>query len=151
MLNLIVWNRTVYMYKMDLALISCNIWCAIKSNHTKSKVGKKYRELPNCITCIQNIAKLIPDSSLIRIFNVSLEKHEALICFVLGALFLLTINKRFSCLIGYPFPWIIQCQRYTCGRTVVVLFYPALKEGGSSKVNMIAWLEFELAYNDIAI
>ena len=34
-LNWIVWNRTVYMYKMNLALITYNGWYAIKSNQTK--------------------------------------------------------------------------------------------------------------------
>ena len=32
MLKWIVWNRTVYMYKMDLVLITYNGWYAIKPN-----------------------------------------------------------------------------------------------------------------------
>ena len=35
MLNWIVWNRTTYTYKMDLALITYDGWCAIKPNQTK--------------------------------------------------------------------------------------------------------------------
>ena len=35
MLNWIVWNIKVYMYKMDLALITYNGWCAIKPNQIK--------------------------------------------------------------------------------------------------------------------
>ena len=35
MLNWIVWNRTIYMYKMDLAWITYNGWCAIKPNQIK--------------------------------------------------------------------------------------------------------------------
>ena len=31
-LNWIVWNRTIYMHKMDLAIITYNGWCAIKPN-----------------------------------------------------------------------------------------------------------------------
>ena len=34
MLNWIVWNRTVYMYKMVLVLITYNGWCAIKPKQT---------------------------------------------------------------------------------------------------------------------
>ena len=34
MLNRIVWNRTVYMFKMDLALVTYNSWCTIKPNQT---------------------------------------------------------------------------------------------------------------------
>ena len=36
MLNWIVWNRTVYMYKMDLALIIYNGCCAIKPKRSEA-------------------------------------------------------------------------------------------------------------------
>ena len=34
MLNGIVWNRTAYMCRMDLALMTYNGWCAIKKGQT---------------------------------------------------------------------------------------------------------------------
>ena len=37
LLNWIVWRRTVYMHKMDSALIAYNGWCAIKAKQTKSE------------------------------------------------------------------------------------------------------------------
>ena len=40
MLNWIVWNRTVYIPKLYLALITNNGWCAIKTNQTKPSLYK---------------------------------------------------------------------------------------------------------------
>ena len=37
MLKRIVWNRTVYTYKMDLAIIAYNVWCAIKPKPSQTK------------------------------------------------------------------------------------------------------------------
>ena len=43
--NQFVGNRTVYMYKMDLALITYNGRCAIKPNQTKPKFDLSF-DLP---------------------------------------------------------------------------------------------------------
>ena len=55
---------------------------------------------------------------------------------------------------AYQPSWVIKCQSYTCRRTVAELFKPKLGGGNgvhafckriSSKVNVLAQLEFELA------
>ena len=48
-LNWIVWNRTVYIIKMDLAWITDNYWCAIKPNQTRS--NQMYRPLAESMHC----------------------------------------------------------------------------------------------------
>ena len=37
--NIFVWNKGIYIYKIDLVLITNNGWCAIKLNQTKSSLS----------------------------------------------------------------------------------------------------------------
>ena len=46
MLNWIVWNRTVYKYKLDLALITYNGWCDIKLNQPRNHNYKSSITMP---------------------------------------------------------------------------------------------------------
>ena len=50
-------------------------------------------------------------------------------------------------LMVYQPSWVIQCQRYSWRRTIVVVFN-LLFQFNSLKVTIIAWIEFELVHND---
>ena len=39
MLNWIIWNRTIYLYKMDLALDNQQSWYAIKPKQTNKQIS----------------------------------------------------------------------------------------------------------------
>ena len=65
----------------------------------------------------------------------------------------------FLCLMAYQPSKVIPCQSHHCRRPVVVLFKPNLRNNMvhsflktiSSKVNVIAQLEFELVHYDVAV
>ena len=85
-------------------------------------------------------------------FDVNLRLHCYLVQFSL---------VWFVCVRAFQPLWVIQCQNHHCWKTVMVLFNQLLGESIrqfisfpkviSPKVNVIARLEFELAYYDIAV
>ena len=81
------------------------------------------------------------------------EAHQA-------ANFLLSKNSHFVCFLACQPSWVIQCQIHLSWKIVVVLFNPQLgvwlgihtfPKGICPKVNVIARLEFELAYYNSAV